>query len=132
MNTKIATRKYIIICDDVRREEGNKMSFMGVYPKDIVVEKFPVIMPTLHFIAVFEDTKVALPGVVSILKLPKTKPMSLELPVLPQKAEGSTVNLVMGLASLKIENEGLAKIEIRSLEDKKLFVSRKFLIKKKQ
>jgi len=36
-----------IFCDDVRREEGNKLSYMGVYGTNLLVPEFPIVLPKL-------------------------------------------------------------------------------------
>jgi hypothetical protein len=38
-----------IFCDDVRREEGNKLSYMGVYTGNLLVPSFPQVLPRLCF-----------------------------------------------------------------------------------
>jgi len=38
---------WAIFCDDVRREEGNKLSYMGVYQSVLVVRSFPIVLPRL-------------------------------------------------------------------------------------
>lgn|SRR6185437_178597 len=38
-----------IFCDDVRREEGNKLSYMGVYTGVLGVSGFPAVIPRLCF-----------------------------------------------------------------------------------
>lgn len=35
----------IVYCDDIRAEVGNKPSLMGVYPVEMLVEKFPITLP---------------------------------------------------------------------------------------
>jgi hypothetical protein len=47
----MTTPKYLttIFCDDVRREEGNKLSYMGVYVANLLVPTFPVVLPRLCF-----------------------------------------------------------------------------------
>lgn len=35
----------VVFCDDIRTEVGNKPSLMGVYPVEMIVEKFPVMLP---------------------------------------------------------------------------------------
>lgn len=35
----------VIFCDDIRTEMGNKPSLMGVYPVEMLLEKFPVTLP---------------------------------------------------------------------------------------
>ena len=39
-----------IYCDDIRREVGNKMSYMGVYTSKLLVPEFPAILPKLSII----------------------------------------------------------------------------------
>ena len=31
-----------IFCDDVRQESGNKLSYMGIYGRNLLLERFPV------------------------------------------------------------------------------------------
>jgi hypothetical protein len=38
---------WAIFCDDVRREEGNKLSYMGVYQSLLAVQSFPTVLPRL-------------------------------------------------------------------------------------
>jgi hypothetical protein len=39
-----------VMCDDVRREEGNKLSYMGIYGSNLAVRDFPVVLPKLCFV----------------------------------------------------------------------------------
>lgn len=41
---------FTIVCDDVRQEAGNKLSYMGVYGPQLIVPLFPVTLPKLCFI----------------------------------------------------------------------------------
>lgn len=42
----------VIYCDDVRHEIGNKQSFIGVYPGDLIVaEALPVVLPRLCLVS---------------------------------------------------------------------------------
>ena len=34
-----------IFCDDVRQENGNKLSYMGVYGGNLLLERFPAVLP---------------------------------------------------------------------------------------
>lgn len=36
-----------ILCDDVRREEGGKLSYMGIYGADLLLPMFPATLPKL-------------------------------------------------------------------------------------
>jgi hypothetical protein len=39
-----------VVCDDIRREEGNKLSYMGIYGGNIIVPGFPLTLPKLCFV----------------------------------------------------------------------------------
>lgn len=43
----------VLYCDDVRREEGNKLSFMGVYSGDLFVPAFPTLLLKLCVVLTF-------------------------------------------------------------------------------
>lgn len=51
------THKYSIICDDVRREDNGKLIILGMYVGIIVVQSFPVILPTFTVLTFFEDDR---------------------------------------------------------------------------
>lgn len=48
-NAKI---EYAIVCDDLRREDNGKLIIIGVYAKDIQVQKFPAILPLQFVLAI--------------------------------------------------------------------------------
>ncbi len=37
----------VLYCDDVRKEEGGKLSFMGVYASDMYIQKIPTVLAKL-------------------------------------------------------------------------------------
>lgn len=39
-----------VMCDDVRREEGNKVSHMGIYGPTLLVPHFPIALAKLCFV----------------------------------------------------------------------------------
>ncbi len=49
--------EYVIICDDIRQEISNKISFIGIYGKDIFVSKIPFTFPKLCFAIHYKDIK---------------------------------------------------------------------------
>lgn len=42
--------RYIIVCDDVRREDNGKLIVLGMYLPDMVVPQIPFGMPSLTFL----------------------------------------------------------------------------------
>jgi hypothetical protein len=43
----VSRHMWAIVCDDLRPELGNKVSFMGVYGSEIVLTSFPAALPKL-------------------------------------------------------------------------------------
>jgi hypothetical protein len=39
-----------VVCDDVRKEEGNKLSYMGIYGNSVLVPSFPFTLAKLCFV----------------------------------------------------------------------------------
>ena len=39
-----------VVCDDVRKEEGNKLSYMGIYGSSILLPSFPFTLAKLCFV----------------------------------------------------------------------------------
>jgi len=51
------TAKYILICDDVRREDNGKIIIVGMYIQDMIVPQLPFTMPTLAFFLNLESDR---------------------------------------------------------------------------
>jgi len=51
------TSKYIIVCDDVRREDNGKIILIGIYLPDMAVPQIPFAMPTLTFFLVLDSDR---------------------------------------------------------------------------
>lgn len=49
--------EYAIVCDDIRQEIGNKLTFVGVYQDQIIVPAFPYTFPKLCFFIQYADIK---------------------------------------------------------------------------
>ena len=54
---KIAKKITTIVCDDARQEMGGKISLMGVYSGDLIVNKVPALLPTLSFVISLLESK---------------------------------------------------------------------------
>jgi hypothetical protein len=49
--------EYAIVCDDIRQEIGNKLTFVGVYQDQIIVSRLPFTFPKLCFFIQYADIK---------------------------------------------------------------------------
>lgn len=43
------TTNYILMCDDVRREDNGKLMVLGLYPVDMTIQQIPAVLPSLTF-----------------------------------------------------------------------------------
>lgn len=57
MGSRAAKLEYTILCDDIREEIGNKITFVGSYGPDIFVTKLPYSFPKLCFVSFCKDMK---------------------------------------------------------------------------
>lgn len=51
------TEKYIILCDDFRREDNGKILLVGMYITDMTVPALPFLLPTLTFFCVLDSDR---------------------------------------------------------------------------
>ena len=51
------TPRYILVCDDFRREDNGKWILIGLYTPDMVVPQIPFGMPTLTFFMNLESDR---------------------------------------------------------------------------
>lgn len=45
--TQTTRRVEVIYCDDIREETGNKVSYMGIYGGELMVDSLPTVLPKL-------------------------------------------------------------------------------------
>ncbi len=51
------TARYILMCDDARREDNGKIIIIGLYTPDMTVQQIPFVMPTLTFFLNLESDR---------------------------------------------------------------------------
>ena len=47
----VAKANYCVVCDDLRTEQSGKLIIIGVYTEDVVVPRFPAVLPRLTFLS---------------------------------------------------------------------------------
>lgn len=106
--------KYSLICDDVRHEVGNKVSFIGVYTKDLFIPQTPFTFPKLCAYLLYEKVKGGI-SFNSVLIDPSGKKigkgMDIEIPKDVKKP--IDFGMLCVFAPLRIEQAGSYKIEVR-------------------
>jgi Family of unknown function (DUF6941) len=126
---KIAKKINTILCDDVRQEIGEKMSLMGIYSKDIVVNKVPAILPFINLIVMFEDIKEPFDNIFVSLITPESEPIQVSYPPPPGLEKGKDVNIIIGFSPFRLNAIGPAKFEIRFSKNEKPRIVHRFSIK---
>jgi len=118
------------MCDDVRRELGNKMSLMGVYSGDIVFNRLPSNLKSLVFVLVLENILTSFKKIVVSLHMPKDKPTELTIDAPKKPVLKGNLNLAVGFAPVIVNNTGDAKVEFLFDDEKKHRIVYRFKIKK--
>jgi len=49
------TARYLLLCDEVRREDNGKLIVLGLYTPDVSVPQIPFVMPSLTFFACLDS-----------------------------------------------------------------------------
>jgi len=105
--------KHTIICDDIRQEIGNKLTFIGIYGPQILVTKIPYVFPKLCFVAICED--VVSGDAFSIeLKNPSGEQLGTTITgSVPESIKGIIQFQIFAIFSpLEVKQEGEYKLEI--------------------
>ena len=129
---KVSKKINTILCDDVRYEVGGKISLMGIYSKDIIVNKVPAILPSINLVIMFEGIKENFDKFFITIIIPKSDPIKISNSAPPGMKKGQDINLVVGLSPFKLNDTGKATFEIRFSENEKASVIHHFSIKVNQ
>lgn len=122
MTTKKSKPKlsYSILCDDIREEAGNKLSFMGVYGSaGIFIPQTPFTFPMLCVVMSFKNIKGG-DSFVSELYSPSGKKIGGKISgTIPAKEKAKGDLSIFGkYAPLKVDEEGVFKVVVIFNDDK--------------
>ncbi len=124
--------EYILMCDDIRAELGNKNSYIGVYGDQILVRAFPHVFPKLCFavsVRPFDLYKASVVLRYGGKNLVESRGKSISSKGAEKEGDSSprAVNIILGFGAVRIEKEGSGEFQI-VLNGAKF--SKKFEIKK--
>lgn len=126
---KIAKKIFTLVCDDIRFEVDGRISLMGVYDKDLVVDEIPYILPGLSIMISLEEMKTEISEINVIVKAPKVEAEELKFAATPDKAKNdNSVKLLVKLSPFRIKAEGEVKIQIKLPDAKKATTIHSFKI----
>ena len=125
---KLANKIYTILCDDIRSETGNKFSLMGIYGSNIVIKKFPAVLPKLCLGIMIEGAKVDFQECNVTLKCPEVEPTHLKLSLSKENHVGLNIALFVTIVPFRVKATGPAKFEVRFDKNKRPSIIHKFEI----
>ncbi len=110
--------EYILMCDDIRAEAGNKNTYVGVYGDQILVRAFPHVFPKLCFavtVTPFDFYKTSV-----VFTYGGKKIVDLPAKSISSKGTGKSIGgpnprgftVVIGFGPVRIEKEGQGKFQI--------------------
>ena len=111
--------EYSIICDDIRQEIGNKLTFVGVYQDIIIVPKIPFIFPKLCFFIQYKNVSA---GDRFFLEITDPSNKIIEKPVnitVPTGQKVERMRLSGAFSPIKAENEGRYTLSITVNDNEK-------------
>lgn len=83
-----------LVCDDIRREIGNKLSYMGVYQSQLFVPKLPFVLPKLCFVMnVVIHASTPLNKITFRVLRDEDELMRAEIPIQPEQIQKQAPNL---------------------------------------
>ena len=130
---KLAKKIYVIVCDDIRMEVDNKVSFMGVNPGDFVVDEVPTVSPSLAFMIVLEEPKIKFKQLELIIKAPKIKPDIITFDAPPEGyGKNEDIRMLFKLSPFRINAEGKVTFQIRLSDSEKVTTIHTFNIIKNE
>jgi hypothetical protein len=128
----IAKKYHVILCDDVRNEVGNKLSFMGVYGPELWVGKLPAIMPKLCFVVMLDQIEKSFTSAQAKVSIPGAEPVVLPIQASPGPSSGSRHTIIVALAPAKIPQEGRACFELFFFEEEQPQIVHEFFIRERK
>jgi hypothetical protein len=132
---KLADRTVIVLCEDVRREIGDKVSLIGVFNDEVVLPSVPYIFPKICFHVMLNGiNKKILPVNLEVqIFMPQGDPQKMELPFTepPGGKEFSNANIGIQFSPFMVTCAGETRIEIRIKGQEKPVITHKFFFKTK-
>ena len=112
--------KHAIICDDIRQEVGNKISFIGIYGNNISVTKFPYLFPKLCFVNFFKDINKGDSFSIKLTDPSMTQLGDTIVMTAPQNIKSNADFSIFAIYSpIEVKEAGLYKLVISINDDKK-------------
>lgn len=104
--------EYAIVCDDIRQEIGNKLTFVGVYQDQIIVSGFPFTFPKLCFFVQYAYIKEGDQFLLE-LKDPSNKVIEKAIDIVVPAGQKPSKMRIFGIYSpIRVEKPGKYTLEV--------------------
>ena len=110
--------EYSIICDDIRQEIGNKLTFVGVYQDLIIVSKIPYVFPKLCFFIQYKDVSAGDRFLLEITD-PSNKIIEKAINITVPTGKGERMRLSGAFSPIKAEKEGRYTLSVTVNDNEK-------------
>jgi hypothetical protein len=97
---------FTLICDDFRKEVGNKSTIVGLYGKEMFFEDLPALLPKICFVVLGRGVKKTAEQITIKVKLPGSGEAILSSGTPPGLVEGGDFQMALVLSPFKVEKEG--------------------------
>jgi hypothetical protein len=134
---KIAKKVCMILCDDIREEKGEKLSYLGVYGIEnsgMILSQIPAVLPKLCLAVLFTETLTQIDKIDVELMSPGAEKIHIVLPgpLPPLSSDNRNVSLGVIISPFKIGAAGEAKFTLRFNDEKKPSIKFPFRILEKK
>lgn len=115
VNLTIEGSMFVILCEEIRREENGMKSFMGVFPPNGITVKLPTLMPKIAVGAFMDGSQEPVTYTVEFYS-PKNEPI-VKIPALPPTGKVPTVphktHFVLNISPFPLSIEGNYTVKVR-------------------
>ncbi len=119
---KIANKVCMMLCDDIREEKANKLSFLGVYGIEnsgIIPSQIPLILPKLCLAVMLGEVTTEIKKIDVQLSSPGSQDFHMTLPAPLANPSDSNITLGVIISPYRIEGVGDAKFQLRINDETK-------------
>ncbi len=129
---KLAKKITLLLCEDIREEKGNKLSVMGVYGYQLVLDRIPAMLPKLCLCVMLTEIVTVFSRFDVTVTLPNSEPILLTISGMSDVALGENRNLGIIVSPARINAAGKARFELCFDEEKKPSIIHRFEIVEKK
>jgi len=112
---QIAEHVAMIVCDDMRNEQDNKVSLMGIYPHKLKINEIPTVIPRLTFCVLLDKliTAVGKCEIVAKGLENEIEPISQTIEPKQEAKAGTNLRIVFAVYPVEIRATGTIVFQVR-------------------